>query len=615
MLALLTIDLQNQTVTLLDIVVTPQGGFELNIIGPCPPILSVLHSVFIPTIIPRMIGLSPGTHLQMTSPFECIIRMGLITTPPSPPFLPPSPGSRDISVVVGDMGAVSGAAVGDMGAVSGAAAVGTLVMLLLLLLIFQRWRRHRKAMLKEPHLEQGLRAHHTELMALNGNRASETRACDAATTTARAQAFVHACAVTKLPMEIVQAKLVLAMPPQQQHELKPSCTHALPRRPRNPATDRGVDVAAMAELPFMGVPVSVGTQKRRQERSVSVETQTTFCGRERSVSVGTQTICEQECSVLSEVFEDTENPEQDTASAGGDLGRGEPRASDAHVERAFARGSAPGSASSSAQGSAHCSSSSTRDSGSGTRKVTGEATVAAPASGWEAGQELPRAQYDLRPKTADHLNVLPHSSYTDMPRGRRNPQLHHEDMTLDDFGAGVVERASAPMNVGRVLDGLLAPSYTDFGAGVVERASAPMNVGRVLDGLTVPSYTDFGAGVVERASALMNVGRVLDGLLAPSGASCQASRSGCAPQASPHARAGRRAGTPPSNFESRQQSTAGGSRRSENANLFETTFETCETHRNDSHVFHTVPDYENVEIKERLSRPARSQTRNAWFAD
>ena len=28
-------------------------------------------------------------------------------------------------------------------------------------------------------------------------------------------------------MEIVQAKLVLAMPPQQQHELKPSCTHAL----------------------------------------------------------------------------------------------------------------------------------------------------------------------------------------------------------------------------------------------------------------------------------------------------------------------------------------------------------------------------------------------------
>jgi len=196
MLALLTLDLQNQPVTILDIVVTPQGGFELNIIGPCPPILSVLHSVFIPTIIQRMIGLSPGTHLQMTSPFECILRMGLITTPPSPPFLPPSPGSRDISVVVGDMGAVSGAAVGDMGAVSGAAAVGTLVMLLLLLLLFQRWRRHRKAMLKEPHLEQGLRAHHTELMALNGNRASETRACDAATTTARAQAFVHACAST-----------------------------------------------------------------------------------------------------------------------------------------------------------------------------------------------------------------------------------------------------------------------------------------------------------------------------------------------------------------------------------------------------------------------------------
>ena len=162
---------------------------------------------------------------------------------------------------------------------------------------------------------------------------------------------------------------------------------------------------------------------------------------------------------------------------------------------------------------------------------------------------------------------------------------------------------------------VLPPSYTDFGAGVVERASAPMNVGRVLDGLLAPSYKDFGAGVVERASALMNVSRVLDGLLAPSGASCQASRSGCAQQASPHARAGRRAGTPPSNFESRQQSTAGGSRRSENANLFETTFETCETHRNDSHVFHTVPDYENVEIKERLSRPARSQTRNAWFAD
>ena len=182
MLALLTLDLQNQPVTILDIVVTPQGGFELNIIGLCPPILSVLHSVFIPTIIPRMIGLSPGTHLQMTSPFECILQS--IAAPPSPPFLPPSPGSRNISVVVGDMGAVSGAA-----------AVGTLV-LLLLLLIFQRWRRHRKAMLKEPHLEQGLRAHHTELMALNGNPASETRARDAATTTARAQAFVHACAAT-----------------------------------------------------------------------------------------------------------------------------------------------------------------------------------------------------------------------------------------------------------------------------------------------------------------------------------------------------------------------------------------------------------------------------------
>ena len=83
MLALLTLDLQNQTVTLLDIVVTPQGGFELNIIGPCPPILSVLHSVFIPTIIPRMIGLSPGTHLQMTSPFECILQS--IAAPPSPP--------------------------------------------------------------------------------------------------------------------------------------------------------------------------------------------------------------------------------------------------------------------------------------------------------------------------------------------------------------------------------------------------------------------------------------------------------------------------------------------------------------------------------------------------
>ena len=301
-------------------------------------------------------------------------------------------------------------------------------------------------------------------------------------------------------------------------------------------------MAAMAELPFMGVPVSVGTQKRRQERSVSVETQTTFCGRERSVSVGTQTICEQECSVLSEVFEDTENPEQETASAGGDLGRGEPRASDAHfgagssaVQRASAQGSAPGSASSSAQSSAHCSSSSTRDSGSGTRKATGEATVAAPASGWETGQELPRAQYDLRPKTAAHLNILP-PSYT-------------------DFGAGVVERASAPMNVGRVLDGLTVPSYTDFGAGVVERASA-LNVGQVLDGLLAPSYKDFGAGVVERASALMNVGQVLDGLLAPSGASCQASRPGCAPQAPPHAREG----TPslfPSNFESRQQSTAG----------------------------------------------------------
>ena len=208
--------------------------------------------------------------------------------------------------------------------------------------------------------------------------------------------------------------------------------------------------------------------------------------------------------------------------------------------------------------------------------------MVAPASGWETSQELPRAQYDLRPKTADHLNVLPPSSYTDMPRGRRNPQLHHEDMTLDEFGAGVVERASAPMNVGRVLDGLLAPCYKDF-----------------------------GAGVVERASALMNVSRVLDGLLAPSGASCQASRPGCAPQAPPHAREG----TPslfPSNFESRQQSTAG--RRSENANLFETTFEKRETHRNDSRCT-TGPDYENVETKERLSRQARSHPRNAWYED
>ena len=326
-------------------------------------------------------------------------------------------------------------------------------------------------------------------------------------------------------------------------------------------------MAAMTELPFMGVPVSVGTQPRR-ERSVSVETQTTCCGRERSVSVGTQTIYEQECSVLSEVFEDTENPEHETASAGGDLGRGEARASDAHlgagvgaVERAAAQGSAPGSASSSAQSSAQCRSSSSRDSGSGTRKATGEATVAAPASGWETGQELPRAQYDLRPKTADHLNVLP-------------------------------------------------PSYTDFGAVAVERASAPMNVGRVLDGLLAPSYTDFGAVAVERASAL-NVGQVLDGLLAPSGASCQASRSCCAPQAPPHAREG----TPslfPSNFESRQPSTAG--RRSENANLFETTFEKRETHRNDSRCT-TVPDYENVETKERQSRQARSHPRNAWYEE
>ena len=298
-------------------------------------------------------------------------------------------------------------------------------------------------MLKEPHLAQGLRARQTEMMAL------------------------------KLPMEIVQAKLVLAKLPEKQHELKPSCTHALPPRPRNPATVRRGDGATMTELPKMGVPVFIVSQPRR-ERFVSVGTQTTFC--------------EQERSVLSEVL--FESPQLETASVGGDLGRGKPHAKNAHfgagvgaVERAAAQGSAPGSASSSAQSSAQCSSSSSRDSGSGTRKATGEATVAAPASGWETGQELPRAQYDLRPKTADHLNVLPHSSYTDMPRGRRNPQLHHEDMTLDEFGAVAVERASAPMNVGRVLDGLLAPS----------------------------------------------------------GASCQASRSGCAPQAPPHARAGRRA--------------------------------------------------------------------------
>ena len=377
-------------------------------------------------------------------------------------------------------------------------------------------------MLKEPHLAQGLRARHTEMMAL------------------------------KLPMEIVQAKLVLAKLPEKQHELKPSYTHALPPRPRNPATVRRGDGAAMTELPKMGVPVFIVSQPRR----------------ERFVSVGTQTtLCEQERSVLSEVL--FEPPQLETASVGGDLGRGKPHANNAHfgagssaVQRASAQGSAPGSASSSAQGSAHCSSSSTRDSGSGTRKATGEATVAAPASGWETGQELPRAQYDLRPKTAAHLNVLP-------------------------------------------------PSYTDFGAGVVERASAPMNVGQVLDGLLAPSYNDFGAGVVERASALMNVGQVLDGLLAPSGASCQASRPGCAPQAPPHAREG----TPslfPSHFESRQQSTAG--RRSENANLFETTFEKRETHRNDSRCT-TGPGYENVETKERLSRQARSHPRNAWYED
>ena len=471
----------------------------------------------------------------MTSPFECILQS--IAAPPSPPS---SWGSRNISAVVGV----------DVGAVSGAAAVGTLVMLLLLLLLCQRWRRHRKAMLKEPHLAQGLRARHTEMMAL------------------------------KLPMEIVQAKLVLAKLPEKQHELKPSYTHALPPRPRNPATVRRGDGAAMTELPKMGVPVFIVSQPRR----------------ERFVSVGTQTtLCEQERSVLSEVL--FEPPQLETASVGGDLGRGKPHANNAHfgagssaVQRASAQGSAPGSASRSAQSSAHCSSSSTRDSGSGTRKATGEATVAAPASGWETGQELPRAQYDLRPKTAAHLNILP-PSYT-------------------DFGAGVVERASAPMNVGRVLDGLTVPSYTDFGAGVVERASA-LNVGQVLDGLLAPSYTDFGAGVVERASALMNVGQVLDGLLAPSGASCQASRPGCAPQAPPHAREG----TPslfPSNFESRQQSTAG--RRSENANLFETTFEKRETHRNDSRCT-TGPDYENVETKERLSRQARSHPRNAWYED
>jgi hypothetical protein len=237
MLALLTLDLQNQTVTLLDIVVTPQGGFELNIIGLCPPILSVLHSVFIPTIIPRMIGLSPGTHLQMTSPFECILQS--IAAPPSPPS---SWGSRNISAVVGV----------DVGAVSGAAAVGTLVMLLLLLLLCQRWRRHRKAMLKEPHLAQGLRARHTEMMAL------------------------------KLPMEIVQAKLVLAKLPEKQHELKPSYTHALPPRPRNPATVRRGDGAAMTELPKMGVPVFIVSQPRR-ERFVSVGTQTTLCEQERSM--------------------------------------------------------------------------------------------------------------------------------------------------------------------------------------------------------------------------------------------------------------------------------------------------------------------------------------------
>ena len=480
MLALLTLDLQNRTVTLLDIVVTPQGGFELNIIGLCPPILSVLHSVFIPTIIPRMIGLSPGTHLQMTHPFECILQS--IAAPPSPPSLW---GSGNISAVVGAISV-------DVGAVSGAAAVGTLVMLLLLLLLFQRWRRHRKAMLKEPHLAQGLRARHTEMMAL------------------------------KLPMEIVQAKLVLAKLPEKQHELKPSYTHALPPRPRNPATVRRGDGATMTELPKMGVPVFIVSQPRR-ERFVSVGTQTTFC--------------EQERSVLSEVL--FESPQLETASVGGDLGRGKPHAKNAHlgagvgaVERASAQGSAPGSASSSAQSSAQCSSSSSRDSGSGTRKATGEATVAAPASGWETGQELPRAQYDLRPKTADHLNVLP------------------------------------------------------------------------------PSYTDFGAVAVERASAL-NVGQVLDGLLAPSGASCQASRSCCAPQAPPHAREG----TPslfPSNFESRQQSTAG--RRSENANLFKTTFEKRETHRNDSRCT-TVPDYENVETKERQSRQARSHPRNAWYEE